>query len=98
MKYRDAEGMLDMCLVHGIGCEDLDKEVPQDLVDLWKKNEEESIKKDAERRAQERQVQPNEPSSWDNINRRFGDWVYHEAQMGEETTSGWRYDPPEMGG
>ena len=98
MKYREAEGMLDMCYVHGIGCEDLDKEVPQELVDLWAKNREESIKREAERKEQERQVQSNDTSSWENINRRFGDWVYHEAQMGEESSSGWSYDPPEMGG
>ena len=89
---------LDLCTMHGIGCDNLDKEVPQELIYLWKKSEEDSIKREAERREQERRVQSNDTSSWENINRRVGDWVYHEAQMGEETTSGWRYDPPEMGG
>lgn len=30
-------------------------------------------------------------SSWEDI--RVGDWVYHRAEMGEETYSGWRHDP-----
>lgn len=53
---------------------------------------EESLMRESERIHSVRNDNSSDNGSWGDI--RIGDWVYHRAEMGEESSSGWRHDPP----